>query len=198
MEEAADGPLLLHHAEWFCKLRWLVVAGMLAWALIGRGRSLALAARYSSSRAGWPLGIAGVLALANAAYLAMLRVTRNSPNLAGDHGYMVPAHRGLWGQILVDLAVLTVVIHFLGSVHSVVPMMNPFHIVLVCIFFSSAESLAVTGIAMAMYVSCVTAEGFGAFPAHRCGHPAPPAAEGPGVRSPGYWRSTWARWPLFP
>ena len=25
-EAAADGPLLLHHAEWFCKLRWLVVA----------------------------------------------------------------------------------------------------------------------------------------------------------------------------
>ena len=31
---AADGPLLLHHAQWFCKLRWLVVAAMLALALV--------------------------------------------------------------------------------------------------------------------------------------------------------------------
>ena len=61
----------------------------------------------------WPLGVAGVLALANAGYLAMLRATRNSPNLAAA------AHRGLWLQILVDLAVLTAVVHFLGSVHSV-------------------------------------------------------------------------------
>ncbi len=120
----------------------------------------------------WPLGIAGVLALANAGYLAMLRVTRNSPNLAAA------AHRGLWLQILVDLAVLTVVVHFLGSVHSVAPLMYLFHIVLVCIFFSSAESLAVTGIALAMYVSCVTVESFGAFPAQSMWHPAPPAAEG--------------------
>jgi signal transduction histidine kinase len=49
---------------------------------------------------------------------------------------------------------------------------------LVCIFFSTAESLAVTGIAMAMYVSCVVAESFGAFPARSMWHPAPPAAQG--------------------
>jgi len=170
--EAADGPLLLHHAEWFCKLRWLVVAAMLALALVAAVAAPWLWHHGIQLEAVWPLGIAGVLALANAGYLVMLRATRNSPNLAAA------AHRGLWLQILVDLAVLTVVVHFLGSVHSVAPLMYLFHIVLVCIFFSSAESLAVTGIAMAMYVSCVTAESFGAFPARSMWHPAPPAAQG--------------------
>ncbi len=171
---AADGPLLLHHAEWFCKLRWLVVAAMLALAGMAWLAGPWLAQHRIQLDAVWPLGIAGVLALANAGYLAMLRATRNSPNPA------VAAHRLLWLQILVDLAVLTVVVHFLGSVHSVAPFMYLFHIVLVCIFFCSAESLAVTGIAMAMYVSCVTAESFGAFPARSMWlwHPAPPAAQG--------------------
>ena len=74
------------------------------------------------------------------------------------------AHRGLWLQILVDLAVLTAVVHFLGSVETVAPLMVLFHIVLACIFFSSVESLAVTGIALAMYVLCVVLELLGMIP----------------------------------
>jgi signal transduction histidine kinase len=170
--DTADGPLLLHHAEWFCKLRWLVVGAMLALAAAAGVAGPWLSLHGIQLGAVWPLGIAGVLALANAGYLAMLRVTRSSPDLAAA------AHRSLWLQILVDLAVLTAVVHFLGSVHSVASLMYLFHIVLVCIFFSSAESLAVTGIAMAMYVSCVAAEGFGLFPARSMWEPAPPAAQG--------------------
>ena len=162
-EEAADGPLLLHHAEWFCKLRWLVVAAMLALALVGRVAGPWLSQHGIQLQAVWPLGVAGVLALANTGYLAMLRAARNSPAPAAA------AHRGLWLQILVDLAVLTAVVHFLGSVETVAPLMVLFHIVLVCIFFSSAESLAVTGIAMAMYVLCVVMESCGVFAADRCG-----------------------------
>src|SRR5208282_5255199 len=59
------------------------------------------------------------------------------------------------------LAVLTVVVHFLGSVETVAPLMVLFHIALACIFFSSLESLAVTGIALAMYVLCVVLESLG-------------------------------------
>lgn len=158
-EAAADGPLLLHHAEWFCKLRWLVVVAMLALALVAALAGDWLLQYGIRLQAGWPLGVAGVLAVANAAYLAMLRAARNSPNLTAA------ADRCLWLQILVDLAVLTAVVHFLGSVETVAPLMVLFHIVLVCIFFSSAQSLAVTGIALAMYLLCVVLEGSGIVPA---------------------------------
>ncbi|MEI8371643.1 MAG: HAMP domain-containing sensor histidine kinase [Planctomycetota bacterium] len=152
---AADGPLLLHHAEWFCKLRWLVVVAMLALALVASLTGDWLLQYGIRLQASWPLGVAGALVLANVAYLAMLRVVRNSPNLT------VAADRCLWLQILVDLAVLTAVVHFLGSVETVAPLMVLFHIVLVCIFFSSVQSLAVTGIALAMYVLCVALESSG-------------------------------------
>ena len=178
---AADGPLLLHHAGWFCKLRWLVVAAMLALASVAAVAGPRLSHYGIQLDAVWPLSVAGVLALANAGYLAMLRTTRNSRNLAAA------AHRLLWLQILVDLAVLTAVIHFLGSVHSVAPLMYLFHIVLVCIFFSSAESLAVTGIAMAMYVSCVVAESFGAFPARSMWSPPPPPPAARGLAAAVPW-----------
>ena len=152
---AADGPSLLQHALWFCNLRWLVVAAMLALAAAAAMAGNWLA-RYSIRLAPlWPLAVAGVLAAANLGYLAALRAVRDSPNLARL------AHRGLWLQILVDLAVLTAVVHFLGSVETVAPLMYLFHIVLACIFFSPRESLAVTGIALAMYLACVVAESFG-------------------------------------
>ena len=177
-EAAADGSLLLHHAEWFCKLRWLVVAAMLALALLAAaaGPWMQHAVRL---QAGWPLGIAGVLALANAGYLAMLRGARNSPNLT------VAAHRCLWLQIVVDLAVLTAVVHFLGSVETVAPLMYLFHIVLVCIFFSARQSLAVTGIALAMYVSCVVMESSGLLPARSMWADLPPSIAQMAVQSGG-------------
>ncbi|MGO9108422.1 MAG: sensor histidine kinase [Thermoguttaceae bacterium] len=166
LEASVDGPLLLHHAEWFCKLRWLVIAAMLALALAAWAASPWFLLQGIRLEAGWPLGVAGVLAMANAGYLAMLRAAKTSPNPA------VAAHRALWLQILVDLAVLTAVVHFLGSVETVAPLMVLFHIVLACIFFSAAESLTVTGIALAMYVSCVALESLGILPPHPVWSPA--------------------------
>ena len=157
-EEVVDGSLLLHHAEWFCKLRWLVVAAMLALALLALLAGPWLLRHGIRLEVVWPLGVAGVLALANAGYLAMLRVTTRGMHLTAA------ARRGLWLQIVVDLAVLTAVVHFLGSVETVAPLMYLFHIVLVCIFFSSTESLAVTAIALAMYVLCVVLESCGVVP----------------------------------
>jgi len=157
-KDAADGPLLLHHARWFCNLRWLVVAAMLVLALVARVAGPWFLHKGIQLDSGWPLGVAGVLAVANAGYLAMLRTARDRADLAAA------AHRGLWLQILVDLAVLTAVVHFLGSVMTVAPLMYLFHIVLVCIFFSAVESLAVTGIALAMYVLCVVLETSGVVP----------------------------------
>jgi signal transduction histidine kinase len=158
--EAADGPLLLHHAQWFCKLRWLVVVAMLALALVAALAGDWLLQHGVRIQSGWPLGVAGVLALANAGYLAALRVVRARSDATAA------IYWGLWLQILVDLAVLTAVVHFLGSVETVAPLMYLFHIVLTCIFLSSLQSLAVTGLSMAMYVTCVVLEASGLVPMH--------------------------------
>ena len=169
---------MLGHAEWFCKLRWLVIAAMLALAVAARLAGPWFLGHGIRLETGWPLAVAGVLALANAAYLAMLRAARNSPNPAAA------AHRDLWMQILVDLAVLTAVVHFLGSVESVAPLMVLFHIVLACIFFSAPESLTVTGIALAMYVLCVVLESCGVVAPRSVWAAFSPAARGeipPGV-----------------
>jgi len=152
---AADGPLLLQQALWFCKLRWLVVAAMLALAATAALGGSWLTHYSIRLRPGWPLGVAGVLLAGNTVYWASLRAARSSPKLAAV------VHRGLWLQILVDLAVLTAVVHWFGSLETIAPMMYLFHIVLACIFFSPRESLWVTGIALAMYLACVALESTG-------------------------------------
>ncbi len=59
----------------------------------------------------------------------------------GPHGFAPTSDalrwrvQGLWLQIMLDLAVLTVVVHYLGSLETYAPFMYLFHIVLACIFF---------------------------------------------------------------
>ncbi len=166
-----DGPLLLHHALWFCRLRWLVVAAMLALALVAATAGPWLLVRGIRLEVFWPLGVAGVLTLANAGYLAMLGAARRFPDPA------LTAHQSLWLQIIIDLAVLTAVVHFLGSVETPAPLMYLFHIVLVCIFFSARQSLSVTGLALVMYVSCVALESNGLLPPSSVWAAAAPVAQ---------------------
>jgi len=177
--EAVDGLLLLHHAEWFCKLRWLVAAAMLVLAVTAWMAGPWFRHYGIQLESSWPLAIAAVLVLANTGYLAMLRAMRSCSASSSS------AHRGLWLQILIDLAVLTAVVHFLGSVETVAPLMVLFHIVLACIFFSAAESLGVTGIALAMYVLCVVLERYGVLPPQSVWAPLSPQAESllPAARS---------------
>jgi two-component system, OmpR family, phosphate regulon sensor histidine kinase PhoR len=159
LDPDVDGGLLLEHAEWFCKLRWLVVAAMLGLALLSIAAGPWLLDCGIRLEAGWPLGVAAFLALANVAYQFFLRTVRDANTST------TAVHRNLWRQILVDLAVLTVVVHYLGSVETVAPLMVLFHIVLACIFFTALQSLAVTGIALAMYLLCVVLECCGLVPA---------------------------------
>ncbi len=61
----------------------------------------------------------------------------------------------LWGQIVLDLVILTAVVHFAGSLETYVAFAYLFHIVLACIFFSPPRSLAVTLLACVLYAACV-------------------------------------------
>ena len=67
----------------------------------------------------------------------------------------------VWVQIVVDLVVLTVAIHYLGSVETPAPFMYLFHIILACIFFPPLRSLVVVMTSAGLYLACLALEMFG-------------------------------------
>ncbi|NQT19287.1 MAG: HAMP domain-containing histidine kinase [Planctomycetes bacterium] len=145
------GPLIVENELWFCRLRWIAIAILVAFGLLGlapqTGRLLGL-----YSHAAWPFVTAAVLTLMNVAFIRHARLlARGRPT---PRGAMV----NLWAQIILDLAVLTVVVHFMGSLETYVPFVYLFHIVLACMFFSLPQSAAVTVLASLLYIGCVAAE----------------------------------------
>jgi signal transduction histidine kinase len=151
----ADALLLRENIVWFCFLRWLVVATMLGLALlawVAGDRILPYGIRLEAA---WPLGVAGGLAILNVMYLVMARTAARQQRCAAL------LMRNLWAQIVLDLVVLTVAVHYLGSLETYAPFMYLFHIVLACIFFPHARSLTVTLLAVGMYVGCVFLESAG-------------------------------------
>jgi signal transduction histidine kinase len=74
---------------------------------------------------------------------------------------MSGAELNLWCQIILDLMLLTAVVHFVGSLETFISFTYLFHIVLACIFFSRRKSLAVTIIASSMYIGCIWLESVG-------------------------------------
>ena len=125
--------LLTQNAIWFYRLRWLVIALLLAIAALGEypelvGR-LGLTLDWR-----WPLAVAAVLTALNAGLVTLIvfggtEAIERRPKLV------------LWVQIVVDLVALTVVIHFIGSLESFAAFAYLCHIVLACLFGSSEESV---------------------------------------------------------
>lgn len=148
-----DLDLLYQNAAWFCRLRWIVVAilGAASCAAAFGAPLERLGLRLSPT---WPLAAAGVLAALNWVYLVWLPRGTSRQN-----ALRLQLH--LWLQIVVDLVVLTVAIHYLGSVETPAPFMYLFHIILACIFFSPLRSLLVVLTAAALYLACLTIETFG-------------------------------------
>jgi signal transduction histidine kinase len=164
-EPADDGPerteILCQHAAWFCCLRWAVVA-----VLVALGCAVlfpAAAGLWPGLRPGWILGVAGVLAASNVAYLVWLappaRRTRQIRAL-------------LWAQIATDLFLLTVVVHHLGSTQSYAAVLYLFHIIIACICLSVIDGLLVTALAACLFLACVIAESAGLWPARALPAPA--------------------------
>lgn len=147
---------LLSRSElWFCRFRWLVVLALL---LFG-GLSLLPAvfpALGFQAPLHWPLIIGAGLALINLLFSRYAhQVDRHGPN---------GAKTGLWAQIVVDLLVLTAVVHYAGSLETYIAFAYLFHIVLSCIFFPRLHSLGVTALAGVLYVGCVGLELAGTLP----------------------------------
>ncbi len=146
--------ILARNVRWFCQLRWVVIGVLLAFGLTGAVPALRGVFGLRAPGA-WPFVAAGVLAACNAFSLA---------SAAGRLGRWLGAgsSRNLWGQIIMDLVVLTAVVHFLGSVRTHVAFTYLFHIVLACIFFTRVQSLAVTLLAVALLATCLMLEQTGA------------------------------------
>jgi two-component system, OmpR family, phosphate regulon sensor histidine kinase PhoR len=147
-----DDQLLLQNGAWFCSLRWLVIAALLGMAILAGTAGNALLRHGIRLDPAWPLAVAAILVVVNVTYLAMVRMALRDKRLASL------ARHGLWLQIMLDLAVLTVVVHYLGSLETYAPFMYLFHIVLACIFFPRPQSLLVTVSAMGMYLACILLE----------------------------------------
>lgn len=152
-QRPADAELMRRNAVWFCQLRWIVVtilatAGVLGW--------FPDVLQYWGLRVspGWALATAGALIVLNSFYLALLpKETRDDK--------LVLVQSNLWMQIVADLVVLTIVIHFLGSLETYAMFMYLFHVIFACIFFPRIQALVVTLGAVALYLTCLAFEATG-------------------------------------
>jgi len=151
----SDESILRRHEKWFCSMRWLAIAALAALGVIGLTAKALVAPLGFHLEPGWPFLVAGVLLVLNAAYLLMARRAERSTRHA------MHDRRGLWVQIILDLAAVTVVVHYVGSVATFAPFIYLFHIVMACIFLPYAQSLVVTLAAMGMYLTSLLLEGTG-------------------------------------
>lgn len=148
-----DRSLLWQNASWFCHLRWIVVAGL---ATIGVAAFFPTwTVRFGVQLSPFlPMAVAVLLAMANAVYLRWLR------RLPAD-APLGTLRTILWSQIVLDLLILTVVVHYLGSRATYAPIAYMFHIILACIFFRRSESFAVTAVSALMYIGLLLLESKG-------------------------------------
>ncbi len=152
LSESLPRAMLLRNVMWFCRLRWAVAAILACFGVMSLFPGL-LRVLEIKGRTDWPFIAAGVLVLANMAYRAYARAS-------GRTGTIRSLKLDLMAQIVGDLLVLTVVVHYIGSTTTFVAFAYLFHIVLACIFFTRPGSLAVVALACVLYASCVAAERF--------------------------------------
>ncbi|MBT3199997.1 MAG: hypothetical protein HN350_08765 [Phycisphaerales bacterium] len=135
---------------WFCRLRWIIIAilaGFGAFSLLG-GTMAHLGLRRGAM---WAFVCAGLLVICNLAYLLHIRIIGKSPRPEVTQA-------NLWTQIVLDLLVLTAVVHFTGSLETHIANAYLFHIVLACIFFTPRQSSMVTILACGLFLICVMME----------------------------------------
>lgn len=149
--------LLLQNARWFMEVRWSVIgvftaAGLVAALFPGSFWALGLVVTYAYF---WALA-AGLIA----ANVAFLFVVRGFPQDAPRRSVKAL----LWCQIAVDLVMVTLLVHLIGSTRTFIPFVYLFHITLACIFFPRKESFLVTLGAAILYLLAVLGELAGVWP----------------------------------
>jgi two-component system phosphate regulon sensor histidine kinase PhoR len=157
--KGSGSAILLRNTLWFMRLRWLVILVFILAGLLGRfvPEVIKNIGFFPSTVGPWIL--AGVLLLANASYYFLTRrLSEDSP--------VKNIKIITWLQIAVDLIVLTILVHVIGSTSTFLPFTYLFHIILACIFFPPKESLLVTILSAGLYISCITLELSGVLPVY--------------------------------
>ncbi len=154
--EPLPSSLLINYVLWFCHFRWIVVIALTAFSLLRFSPEIiqSIGLRPQTS---WALITAGILVVLNIGYLKHVTYMKKWEE------YDKILHN-IWAQVIIDLIILTEVIHYLGSLETMIPFAYLFHIVLACIFFSSRQSLIVTIFVCILYLICLGAESYGIIP----------------------------------
>ena len=143
--------VLVFNARWFTRVRWLVVTLFVATAVISSLFPQCLGFFGFVAPARWPWYLAAILGAANVVFTILVwRLTEDSSR--------APVVASLWLQIGLDLMVVTVVVHYVGSTRTFIAFAYLLHIVLACIFFPKKYSFLVTLLASVLYVACVGLE----------------------------------------
>jgi len=146
-EGSLSESLLVHNVSWFCQFRWLVIATLIFYGVVGLFPRFI---GYFGMRppGAWPFITAAILVISNLAFLYSARARTTPAQIMTN----------LWGQITVDLVILTGVVYYVGSLETNIAFTYLFHIVLSCVFFSGRQSLIVTVMAIGMFAACIMAE----------------------------------------
>ena len=143
-------PMIIENIKWFCSFRWMVITVFIMFGLLSFSPDFFYYVSLKPFQK-WPFFVAVILILGNVLFLYhILLYTRSKTP--------IDLKINLWSQIVFDLLILTVVVHFIGSLETTIPFAYLFHIVLACIFFSRPKSLLVTAIASLFYVVCIIFE----------------------------------------
>ncbi len=145
-----DEHFLVRYVAWLCRFRWFVAGVFLAYGFLSLSPGL-LPSAGLSPQPRWPIVGGILLVLLNVIFLVHGRALTGRGSARG-------AKASLWAQITIDLLVLTVVVHYLGSLETYVAFAYLFHIVLACIFFSRVRALQVVAISGILYLACVMLE----------------------------------------
>ncbi len=138
---------LIRNALWFCRVRWLVIVTLVCYGVLGLFPSSIYYFKIRSPGT-WPFVMAGILTFFNLVFLFFARARTFPSKIIFN----------LWGQIVLDLVILTGVVYFIGSLETNIAFAYLFHIVLSCVFFSPRQSLIVTIMAIIMFAACITGE----------------------------------------
>lgn len=139
--------LLAQNVSWFCHLRWLVIAILVSYGMLGFFP--ALITYFGLRPVGlWPFVIAAALTISNLIFMYFAQATTSATMTMIN----------LWVQIAADLIALTAVVYFVGSIETSIAFAYLFHIVVSCVFFGRRQSLIVTLLAIGLFAVSIVAE----------------------------------------